>query len=199
MNGAAHDAVILAAGSSQRLGRPKQLLTIAGETLIARASRIVAATRPGRMVTIVGAHAERMCSHLAGAQAVFNPAWATGMASSLQAAADALAGRTNPVLIVVIDQPALDEAHLWRLLAAHEGTRDTVTAYGDAMGVPAVLRAATLRQAMTLEGDMGFRALWQDTLPATVRADAFADDLDTEDDLARAVAAGRIDRDRGPM
>ena len=61
------------------------------------------------------------------------------------------------------------------------------------MGIPAVLRAATLMRATVLEGDMGFRALWQDTMPQTVRADAFAEDLDTEADLARAIAAGRID------
>lgn len=194
-----HDAVILAAGGSARLGRPKQLLTVSGETLIARASRIVAATGPGRTVAVLGAHAERMCGKLAGAMAVFNPDWATGMASSLRVAADALAGRTDPVLVVVIDQWALEETHLLRLLAAHDGSRDTVTAYGDAMGVPAVLRAATLMRATTLEGDMGFRALWQDSLPQTVRADAFADDLDTEADLARAMAAGHIDRDRGSM
>ena len=188
-----HDAVILAAGGSLRLGRPKQLLSMAGETLIARASRFVAATRPGKTVAILGAHAERMCGQLAGAMAVFNPDWATGMASSLQVAADALAGRNHPVLVVVVDQLALDEAHLWRLLAAHDGSRDTDTAYGDAMGIPAVLRAATLMRATVLEGDMGFRALWQDTMPQTVRADAFAEDLDTEADLARAIAAGRID------
>ncbi|PTR28535.1 molybdenum cofactor cytidylyltransferase [Luteibacter sp. OK325] len=190
-----HDAVILAAGGSLRLGRPKQLLTVAGETLVARASRIVAATRPGKTVAVLGAHAERMCGALAGAMAVFNPDWATGMASSLRVAADALAGRTGPVLVVVIDQLALDEAHLWRLLAAHDGSRDTVTAYADAMGVPAVLRAATLMRAAALEGDMGFRALWKDTMPQAIRADAFAQDLDTEADLAHAVASGRIDRD----
>jgi molybdenum cofactor cytidylyltransferase len=188
-----HDAVILAAGGSLRLGRPKQLLSVAGETLIARASRFVAATRPGKTVAVLGSRAERMCGQLAGAVAVFNPDWATGMASSLQVAADALAGRTHPVLIVIIDQLALDEAHLRRLLAAHDGSHDTVTAYGDAMGIPAVLRAATLMRATALKGDMGFRALWQDTLPQTVRADAFAEDLDTEADLAYAVAAGRID------
>lgn len=194
-----HDAVILAAGGSLRLGRPKQLLTVGGETLMARASRIVAATGPGKTVAVLGAHAERMCGKLAGAMAVFNPDWATGLASSLRAAADALAGRTDPVLVVVIDQLALDEAHLWRLLAAHDGSRDTVTAYGEAMGVPAVVRAATLMRAVALEGDIGFRALWQDTPPQTVRAEAFAEDLDTEADLARAVSAGRIDRDRGAM
>jgi molybdenum cofactor cytidylyltransferase len=190
-----HDAVILAAGGSLRLGRPKQLLTVAGETLVARASRIVAATRPGKTVAVLGAHAERMCGALAGAMAVFNPDWATGMASSLRVAADALAGRTGPVLVVVIDQLALDEAHLWRLLAAHDGSRDTVTAYADAMGVPAVLRAATLMRAAALEGDMGLRSLWKDIMPQAIRADAFAQDLDTEADLAHAVASGRIDRD----
>lgn len=194
-----HDAVILAAGGSQRLGRPKQLLTIDGETLIARTSRLVMATRPGKTVAILGAHCERMCGQVAGAMAVFNPDWPTGLASSLRAAADALAGRTAPVLIVVVDQLALDEAHLFRLLAAHDGSRDTVTAYGDAMGVPAVLRAATLMRAASLLGDAGFRTLWQDTLPGVVRNDAFAEDLDTAADLARAVAAGHIDRDRGAM
>lgn len=194
-----HDAVILAAGGSRRLGRPKQLLTIDGETLIARTARLVAATRPGKTVAILGAHAERMCGHLAGAMAVFNPDWDTGMASSLHAAADALAGRTNPVLIVLVDQLALDEAHLSRLLTAHDGSRDTVTAYGDTMGIPAVLRAATLMRATSLEGDTGFRALWQATAPQTVRADAFTDDLDTEADVARAVAAGHLDPERGRM
>ncbi|MET0256613.1 MAG: NTP transferase domain-containing protein [Luteibacter sp.] len=189
-----HDAVILAAGGSRRLGRPKQLLTADGETLLARASRLVAGTRPGKTVAVVGAFAERMCGHLNGAVAVFNPEWASGMASSLHLAADALAGRHDPVLVVIVDQLALDEAHLRRLLAAHDGSRDTVTAYADAMGVPAVLRAATLARATTLDGDVGFRALWADETPLVLRADAFAVDLDTEDDVARAVAAGQLDR-----
>ncbi|HVI54190.1 MAG TPA: nucleotidyltransferase family protein [Luteibacter sp.] len=194
-----HDALILAAGGSLRLGRPKQLLTVGGETLVARTARMVAATRPGKTVVVLGAHAERMCGQLAGAIAVFNPDWATGIASSLKVAADVLAGRAAPVLVVVVDQLALSEAHLWRLLTAHGGSRDTVTAYGDAMGVPAVLRAATLARAKALEGDTGFRALWHDATPEAVRDDAFADDLDTESDMARAIAIGALDPQRGHM
>ena len=194
-----HDAVILAAGGSQRLGRPKQLLTVKGETLLARAARLVAATRPAKTVAVVGAYAERMCGQLGGAIAVFNPDWAEGMASSLHAAADALAGRTDPILVVLVDQLALDEDHLQRLLSAHDGSADTVTGYGDAMGVPAVLRATTLARATSLRGDTGFRALWQESLPKIIRADAFADDLDTEADVIRAIAAGHLDPERGRM
>jgi molybdenum cofactor cytidylyltransferase len=194
-----HDAVILAAGGSQRLGRPKQLLTVKGETLLARAARLVAATRPAKTVAVVGAYAERMCGQLGGAIAVFNPDWAGGLASSLRVAADALAGRTAPVLVVVVDQLALDEDHLQRLLSDHEGSADTVTGYGNAMGVPAVLRATTLARATLLRGDTGFRALWQESLPKIIRADAFADDLDTEADVIRAIAAGHLDPERGRM
>ncbi|WP_369927135.1 NTP transferase domain-containing protein [Xanthomonas sp. NCPPB 2632] len=189
-----HDAVILAAGGSLRLGRPKQLLTRDGETLVGRISRLVASTRPGKTIAVVGAHAEHLCGRLNGALPVFNPHWATGMASSLHLAADALAGRDGPVLVVVVDQLALDEVHLERLLREHDGTQDTVTAYGDAAGVPAVLRATTLARAATLHGDRGFRALWAGHDVHRVRNEALAQDLDTEDDVARAVAAGLLDR-----
>jgi len=118
-----HDAVILAAGGSRRLGRPKQLLTRDGETLVGRVSRLVASTQPGKTIAIVGAYAEHLCGRLNGALPVFNPDWATGMASSLHLAADALAGRDGPVLVVVVDQLALDEVHLERLLREHDGIR----------------------------------------------------------------------------
>jgi molybdenum cofactor cytidylyltransferase len=189
-----HDAVILAAGGSRRLGRPKQLLTRDGETLMERISRLVASTQPGRTVAIVGAYAEHLCGRLNGALPVFNPDWATGMASSLHLAADALAGRDGPVLVVVVDQLALDESHLERLLREHDGTQDTVTAYGDAAGVPAVLRARTLARAATLHGDHGFRALWAGHDVHRVGNEALAHDLDTEDDIARAVTAGLLDK-----
>jgi molybdenum cofactor cytidylyltransferase len=189
-----HDAVILAAGGSRRLGRPKQLLTRDGETLIGRVSRLVASTQPGKTIAIVGAYAEHLCGRVNGALPVFNPDWATGMASSLHLAADALAGRDHPVLVVVVDQLALDEAHLARLLREHDGRNDTVSAYGDAIGVPVVLRATTLARATTLRGDTGFRALWAAHDVHRVRNDALARDIDSEDDVAKAVADGLLDR-----
>jgi len=194
-----HDAVILAAGGSRRLGRPKQLLTTGGETLLARTSRLVAATHPGKTVAIIGAHAELMCPQLGGVVKALNPDWESGMASSLKLAAEALAGRTAPVLVVVVDQLALDEAHLHRLLTLHDDQQDTVTGYGVAAGVPAVLRAVTLSRAARLQGDVGFRALWHDTAPRVVPCDALGDDLDTPEDVARAVAMGRLDPVQSPM
>ena len=187
--------MILAAGGSRRLGRPKQLLTLGGETLVARVARLVLATSPSRTLLVLGAHADAIGSALASAavEIVENDAWATGMASSLQAAARELAGRGLPVLVSVVDQPALDARHFSALLAAHDETCDTVSAYGEALGIPAVLRASTLARAATLNGDVGFRGLWADTSPRSVRADELGADLDDEADVRRAVAAGLLD------
>lgn len=191
-----HDAVILAAGGSRRLGRPKQLLTRHGETLVARVTRLVLATRPERTVAVVGAHGNEVATTLAGfdVQIVVNELWPTGMASSLRLAADALAGRGRATLVTVIDQPALEERHLTALIAAHDDDSDTVTAYGDALGVPVILRAPTLSRALELEGDTGFRDLWSDTALRRVRADELGEDLDDAEDLRRAVASGLVDR-----
>lgn len=191
----AHDAVILAAGGSRRLGRPKQLLRRDGETLIARVARLVLATAPARTIVVTGAHREEVAAATSGLdiEIVTNDAWTEGMASSLRAAARSLAGRDRPVLVTVVDQPALDDSHLRALLDAHRDDRDTVSAYGDAQGVPAVLRASTFARAATLRGDTGFRRLWTDANPRTVRADTLAHDLDDLDDLRVAIAAGWVD------
>jgi len=56
----AHVAIVLAAGGSRRLGRPKQLLTRDGETLVHRAVRLASATQPQRLLLVIGAHAVEM-------------------------------------------------------------------------------------------------------------------------------------------
>lgn len=194
-----HDALILAAGGSRRLGQPKQLLTRHGETLLARTVRLVLATRPSRTVVVLGAHADELRATLdgLGVEVAVNAAWATGMASSLQCGAALLSGRPHPVLVTVVDQPALSVRHFDALLskldASSGASSDVVTAYGDAVGVPVVLRPATLGRAATLSGDEGFRRLWGSETPTRVRADDLGADVDTPEDVQRAVLAGHLD------
>jgi len=190
-----HDALILAAGGSARLGQPKQLLTRHGETLLARAVRLVLETRPSRTVVVLGAHDAELQAALTGldVEIPVNALWATGMASSLRCGATLLSGRTNPVLVTVVDQPALSVRHFDALLSQYDASRDVVTAYEAAAGVPVVLRPATLARAASLSGDEGFRRLWGSETPARVRADDLGFDLDTPEDVRRAVLAGHLD------
>ncbi|MEX1828310.1 NTP transferase domain-containing protein [Luteibacter sp. CQ10] len=188
-----HDAVILAAGGSRRLGRIKQNLTIGGETLLARTRRLVASTRPERLIVVLGAFADTLAAQLPDGDVLINARWASGMASSLRRASDALEGRALPVLVTVVDQPALSEAHLQALLAAYDGECDVVSAYGPIRGVPVVLRPATMRRASSLEGDRGFRELWRTGDVRSVRDDGLVQDLDTEDDVLAAIRGNLLD------
>lgn len=179
--------VILAAGSSARLGQPKQLLDAGGEPLIRRIAAEMLASRAAPIAVILGAHADAVAAALAGLDVVIvqNPDHAEGVASSVRAAA-AFAERTNAdgLLIAVCDQPRLDRAHLDALIAAFDGGAPIASAYGDTVGVPAILPRAALPRLAALRGDQGARAILRDD-PAT-RAIAWPDgalDLDTPEAL----------------
>jgi molybdenum cofactor cytidylyltransferase len=189
----AHDAVVLAAEGNSRLGRPKQLLTVAGETLLQRTVRMAKATGPTHLMVVLGAHAEQLAPLVTGTAILFDPTWEEGVASSLRRAVAALSGRSYPLLVTVADQPCLTQEHHDKLLVAYDGSCDVVSAYGDALGPPALLRPQTLAQAGALPGDAAFRRLWTGGHPAAIRRDALARKLDTPEDVADAARAGLID------
>ncbi len=194
-----HAALLLAAGGSQRLGQPKQLLRRDGIALIRRMALLALATQPAQLAVVLGAEAQAMRQALRGLplETVVNPAWSTGMAGSLHAGIHALAGHPGAVLVLGVDQPALDEAHLRALVAAFDGSRDVVSAYADVSGTPALLRARTVARIDELDGDRGFGALLRGTIPTPYRIinETLALDVDTPEALARARQAGWLDPD----
>ncbi len=200
-----HAAIVLAAGGSRRLGRPKQLLCRAGEPLIARVVRVVADTRPCRLLVMLGASREAVAASLgtplpAEVELHDVAGWRDGLAASLAMAARALAPHRGPVLITGIDQPALDTPQLRALL---DGARDAPSGcaalmHGARPGAPAVLSPALFGQVDAVQGDRGFGALLA-ALPHDalfrLRAPALTRDIDTPEDLRRARADGLLDHD----
>lgn len=196
---AAHVGIVLAAGGSRRLGEPKQLLRIGGESLLRRTARHLLDTEPRALIVVLGAQAQILRDALAQlpVQIVVNDDWEQGMASSLRLAAGAAAAWPEADrLLVGVDQPALDSAHLQRLLqkaALHPGV-DVLSAYAGIAGIPALLRPGTFALARDLHGDHGLRGLLRERPCEVVEHAALAEDLDTQDDIARARAAGRLDQ-----
>lgn len=198
---AAHAAVVLAAGGSRRLGRAKQLLTRDGETLVHRAARLCAETSPSRLLVVLGAYRNDVVQALAGVDCEFvvNDEWEQGLSGSLKVAAASLAGHAGRTLIVACDQPALESAHLRRLLdgsaAAELGCAATL--HGGAPGIPAVLAPSWLGHADELRGDRGLGQRLRES-PAgsvwTMDAPELALDIDNETDLRVAIELGMIDR-----
>ncbi|MFC3550596.1 NTP transferase domain-containing protein [Lysobacter cavernae] len=197
----AHAALVLAAGGSRRLGRAKQLLRRDGEALVHRAVRLAAQTRPQRLLVVTGAYDTVVRAALAGfgIEPLFNPHWAQGLASSLQQAAAALHDFSGATLVVGCDQPALAAEHLQQLLdgASTAASGCAATAHGSALGIPAVVSAALLREAAHLQGDRGLGAALT-RLPSDsvwrLEAPELALDIDVETDVVKAQALGLLDR-----
>ncbi|MCD9006068.1 nucleotidyltransferase family protein [Luteimonas sp. XNQY3] len=201
---AAHAAIVLAAGGSTRLGRPKQLLRSDGESLVARVVRLVADTHPCRLVVMLGAYHDAVAAELAPSPHACVelhdvPGWHEGLSASLVAASRALQSHRGPVLVTGIDQPALNALHLRALLDGSRSVRSGCAAamYGERPGAPTVLSHTLFAQAVTLSGDRGFGALLA-ALPEDelfrLQAPSLAQDIDTADDVQQALADGLLDR-----
>ena len=198
-----HAVVVLAAGGSRRLGRLKQTLTINGKSLLAHVLQLAAATTPERIVVVLGANAEQLSPLLDGVvfdrlTCIVNHEWQAGMSSSLRVAANELATWNGRTLVLACDQPRLTITHLQSLLDAATANpdHDIASAYADAIGIPALVRASTLASTVKLQGDSGLRRLWKSQSADVIAIDApeLAFDIDTPADLAAAIDAGWVDR-----
>lgn len=195
-----HAVIVLAAGGSRRLGRPKQLLLRDGETLVHRTARLALDTAPDRLLVVCGGYAEEVGAAVQDLpiELLINTNWQDGLGSSLRVAASALARHPGPTLILSCDQPALDASHLHRLLDLAQDTPSGcgATVHGERIGIPVVVSALVLRTAYSLRGDHGLgevlNAFPREGL-ATMVAPELQDDLDTEDDVAAAVTKGWLD------
>src|SRR2546429_526137 len=100
-------ALVLGAGSSRRMGRPKLLLELGGKPLIRRAVEQASAAGLEPVVVVVGPHRSEMEQALRGtaAQLVDNPDHLSGMASSLRAGLTALPVTVKAVVVLLGDQP----------------------------------------------------------------------------------------------
>jgi len=194
-------AVVLAAGSSQRLGQPKQLLRREDETLLRRAARLALASGAAQVCVALGAQSALLRPELHGlvVDVVEVPDWAEGMGASLRQLQRVLhEARHRHVLILGCDQPALRVTHLLRLQEAARSAAagSAFSAYAGVRGLPAVV-AWPLWQQARFAGDEGLRALARDLATqglAEVAAPELALDLDTPADVSAAISLGWLDR-----
>ncbi len=175
-------AIILAAGFSRRLGRPKQTLMFVGETLVERASRIATESGLSPVFVVVNREAE-FCDSLEqqGCLVVMNELAAEGMASSIRRGVKAAETfLASGLVLMTCDQVELDADHLRRLVA--NPARITASLYAGRKGIPAYFPASAFASLLLLQGDVGARDLLR---PATaIVNESLAVDIDTEADAA---------------
>lgn len=187
--------IVLAAGASERMGRPKALLPIDGRPAV---EVVAAALRSGgceRVLVVVGRHAEEIRSGapLDGVELVEHAGWAAGRTSSLQAGLAACGAGATCVAVALVDMPFVRAETVRALLGAarsHPDAEVVVPAHGGRRGHPIVLSAAVLPRVRALGADEPLHVVVRCAHAVEVPVDdaGVLVDLDTPDDLRRATS-----------
>ena len=189
--------LILAAGFSSRLGRPKPLARVRAFSLLRRTLNVAARFAPAKIVVVIPRHAARYRIEARGVEVVFtaNPRRAEGLSSSVRRGI--ILARYSPALLLLpVDLAALEQRDVVRLISRWCAARRCVIARrigqrGEMArgGVPLILPRWLYARALAVSGDVGLRDL-VNGLPAPQRVllnlPSAALDVDTPQDLRAA-------------
>jgi molybdenum cofactor cytidylyltransferase len=184
--------IVLAAGSSSRLGQPKQLVRVDGKPLLLKAVLAALEATYSPIVVVLGSNAEehkKIIAHLP-VEIVVHPGWENGMGSSLKAGLNLLL-KNNPetkaVVVMVCDQPFLTSKHLMALRDAYHQSLNPIIAsqYQKIIGVPALFDGSLFGALQTINDNQGAKAVIESNmnLVETIDWAEGSFDIDTPEDL----------------
>jgi molybdenum cofactor cytidylyltransferase len=184
--------LVLAAGGSRRLGRPKQLLAYRHTTLLGHVLDVARACALRQLVVAVGGHADevRASVDLRGTDVVVNDDFGEGCSSSIAAGLMALDPSCDVLVLMLGDQPGVTPATVRSLLAGRGDADLAICRYDDGRGHPIAFARSTFGELASLHGDKG---VWKmvDRGPATeVRIKGpIPLDVDTREDYEAVLAS----------
>jgi xanthine dehydrogenase accessory factor len=188
-------AIILAAGASTRMGRPKQQLpSFGGESLLRRSAMEAIRSRCQPVIVVTGAHSDQSAREVSGlpVRIIHNPDWSSGMSSSWRAglaALDTEDSRADAAIIAVCDQPFARAPVLEALSRVYRSASSGIVAseYGGTLGLPALFDRAHFAELAGLSGTAGAKQVIQAHASAVLPV-PFPDgaiDIDSWEDYSR--------------
>jgi molybdenum cofactor cytidylyltransferase len=167
-NGASMALIILAAGPSTRMGKPKQLLMYGNRTFLRHAAEVAIASVCRPILFVLGAYASQLQGEIDDlpVRSVTNERWADGMGSSIQVGVRALktydrADNTEALVLMLCDQPYVRAAVINDLVTAYHANDKGIIAseYGGTLGVPALFGREYFAELATMSGAAGAKHL----------------------------------------
>jgi molybdenum cofactor cytidylyltransferase len=149
--------LVLGAGASTRLGRPKQLLSYRDGTLLGHVVGVARSCRFDQLIVAIGGAAEevRATVDLAEVDVVVNDAYGEGCSSSIAAALAALDPRCELIVLMLGDQPGVSADTVAALRAGRGEAPAAVCRYDDGRGHPLAFAASVFGELAELHGDRG--------------------------------------------
>ena len=193
-------ALILAAGTSSRMGTNKLLEPLGERPLVRHVADAVFASHARPVVVVTGHQAAAVEAALAGLDVRFapNPDYARGLSTSLRAGIAALPETVPAALVCLGDMPLISPEVIDRMIAAFVEKPDRIAAvpvHEGKWGNPVLLSRALFGAVAALEGDAGARKLLVEhrnaVLEVPVESLSVLTDLDTPEALAKARMAWR--------
>jgi molybdenum cofactor cytidylyltransferase len=180
--------VILAAGTSSRMGKNKLFLELGGATVLRRAVRTAQAAGLDPVLVVLGHESERARSELAGLSCtgVVNPDYQSGIDTSLSAGIAAVPATAEAAVVMLADMP-LVTAEMVRELVEHwrgSGAPLAISLYGEVVAPPILYARALFPELRAVEGKSVVNRHRNDAV-ILARPAAALEDLDVPDDVER--------------
>ncbi len=180
------NGIILAAGCSNRLGQPKQLVKYKGLSLLQHTEKLIS-PYVTKLYVVTGHQSAMIQDEIKSASIVNNTEWQKGMGTSISCGVKAAHLNADAILLALCDQAKIPASHYQQLTtkAKHNKHKIITSAYANTHGVPAIFPQVYFPDLMQLEETSGAQSLIhkykQDTLSILCETAAF--DVDTTKDL----------------
>lgn len=191
-------AVVLAAGTSSRMGEAKQLLRVGERTLLQQVIENVRGAGVDEIVLVLGHRAETIQESVRSenVKIVVNQDYREGMGTSLRTGVVALSPEADAAFIVLADQPFVRPETLQRIAEEYRKSdaQIVIPMYKGFRGNPVLLNRSVFPEVMALKGDIGCRAIFGSHAEGIVKV-AVGDigillDVDNREDFERLRSFG---------
>ena len=148
-------AIVLAAGKSERMGRPKALLEFRGRTFLDNILQAISRSSIEHSVIVVGHHRREIENAVRSASMVFNPDYEQGMVTSLQTGIRAMPPESIGAFLFLVDHPVVETETIEAMISSAAADRIVQPTFKGRRGHPVFFGADVLREILRLPSSQG--------------------------------------------
>ncbi len=186
-------AIVLAAGTSSRMGANKMLADFRGMPMLRATLLQIAASAVDEIVVVTGHESGKVEAIIAGlrARVVHNPHFAEGLSTSVRCGIEAVADDVDAVVVCLGDMPLIEAGLIDRMTAAFNPAEHralVIPVFDGDIGNPVLWGKEYFVKLMALEGDRGARGLVERLRSEAVEVEAVSDAIFRDADTPEALA-----------